>query len=462
MQANRKTQQRRITQVSTASDIQCIRPPKNRVIRREATTEQGKERSTSSDRSLPTAPQATPAQTASSATFIGDRSPSAPHAMSDPSLNTGLRGEKTSGVASSGHDQYRREVQADIPTSFTPSDESLLGGHQQVHIGTCSAIQSGRAVETMSSTTSVDHRLPFVSCTTFASAPHEGPYGQSAADVTSSAGGKLLPANIIIFGESGVGKSSLINMLSGDANASAAVSNQALGCTFETEPYRVTIDEREYVLWDTAGLNEGSKGSVTADEACEKLVDLLKRLRGGVHLLVYVVRGTRLRSIVKINYDIFQRVVFRGQVPIVLVATGLENEDRMEDWWDENGGDMAGNGLQFDGHACVTTTKGKKLKSGDYMLEEEYAQSRDLVRALIKEKCLKKAPVLREEDWKDINKDYADSRTGENGSLMNMLGEGERARRRPGVDLQRSGHGSGSNVNLRAILLLLYELICRL
>ncbi|EIW86070.1 P-loop containing nucleoside triphosphate hydrolase protein, partial [Coniophora puteana RWD-64-598 SS2] len=191
--------------------------------------------------------------------------------------------------------------------------------------------------------------------------------------------------NVIIFGESGVGKSSLINMLSGDDNASAAVSNQALGCTFETEPYRVTIDEREYVLWDTAGLNEGSKGSVTADEACEKLVHLLQQLRGGVHLLVYVVRGTRLRSIVKINYDIFQRVVFRGQVPIVLVATGLENEDRMENWWDENGGDLAGNGLQFDGHACVTTTKGKRLKSGEHMLEEEYAQSRDLVRALIKE-----------------------------------------------------------------------------
>ncbi|EIW86109.1 P-loop containing nucleoside triphosphate hydrolase protein, partial [Coniophora puteana RWD-64-598 SS2] len=190
--------------------------------------------------------------------------------------------------------------------------------------------------------------------------------------------------NVIIFGESGVGKSSLVNMLSSDDNALAAVSNQALGCTFETEPYQVTIDEREYVLWDTAGLNEGSKGSVSADEACEKLVDLLKQLKGGVHLLVYVVRGTRFRRIIKINYDIFQRVVFRGQVPIVLVATGLENEESMEKWWDENKDDLADNELYFKDHACVTTTKGKISKSGEHIFEEEYDLSKALARLLVK------------------------------------------------------------------------------
>ncbi|EIW86101.1 hypothetical protein CONPUDRAFT_68706 [Coniophora puteana RWD-64-598 SS2] len=281
------------------------------------------------DRSLPTAPQPTPTHTASSTVFIDDPSSSASHDTTVSPLYAAMRNEKAVDIVSSGHDQCEGEVRSGIPASFAPSDKSLPAEPQQKPLRFCSTIP-GQAAETMSSTASIDHRLPFVPSATFASAPHEGPYGQSAVDVTSSGDSKLPPANVIIFGESGVGKSSLINMLSGDANASAAVSNQALGCTFETEPYQVTIDERNYVLWDTAGLNEGSKGSVTAHEACEKLVDLLKQLKGGVHLLMYVVRGTRLRSIVKINYDIFQRVVFRGQVPIVLVATGLENEDRME------------------------------------------------------------------------------------------------------------------------------------
>jgi len=274
-----------------------------------------------------------------------------------------------------------------------------------------------------------------------------GPHDQKFL-AASSVGGKLPSANVIIFGESGVGKSSLVNMLSNDDNALAAVSNQALGCTFETEPYRVTIAERDYVLWDTAGLNEGSKGSVTADDACEKLVELLKQLQGGVHLLVYVVRGSRFRSIVKINYDIFQRVVCRGQVPIVLVATGLENEDRMEDWWDDNREDLAANGLVFDGHACVTTTKGKKAMSGEHLFEEEYAQSKDMVRSLVKEKSLRYAPMLREEDWKNVSKEYTHSRMGDGGSLMNMLESRERAgkrQHRPGL-LARAGAKAGAYV----------------
>jgi len=181
--------------------------------------------------------------------------------------------------------------------------------------------------------------------------------------------------NVIIFGESGVGKSSLVNMLSEGAVEPAAVSNQALGCTFETQRYNVTLGDREYILWDTAGLNEGSKGTVSEEKACEKLVELLQQLKGGVNLLVYVLRGNRFRGIVRINYEIFQRVVCQRKVPIVLVVTGLENESPMETWWEENKEDLEANGLHFAGHACVTTTKGKRMKSGERVFEEEYAQN---------------------------------------------------------------------------------------
>ena len=197
-------------------------------------------------------------------------------------------------------------------------------------------------------------------------------YTQSAEDA----------ANVIIFGETGVGKSSLINMMTGTACAS--VSSAAVGCTFESVPYDAELSGRKYCLWDTVGLNEGEQGNVSADRAIETLQELVMNLQsGGVGLLVYCIRGSRLRDIVKINYDIFHKVICGGQVPIVIVVTGLENEDNMEDWWVDNAVDFDDRGMHFAGHACVTTAKGKIMKDGRHMFEEEYNQSVQLVRDLI-------------------------------------------------------------------------------
>ncbi len=49
--------------------------------------------------------------------------------------------------------------------------------------------------------------------------------------------------NVIIFGETGVGKSSLINMIAG--TPSAAISSSAIGCTFESVGYSRAQRRRE-------------------------------------------------------------------------------------------------------------------------------------------------------------------------------------------------------------------------
>jgi len=196
--------------------------------------------------------------------------------------------------------------------------------------------------------------------------------------------------NVIIFGETGVGKSSLINMIAG--TESAAVSSGAIGCTFESVPNEVELSGRKYRLWDTAGLNEGEHGNISGDRAIQNLQRLVQNLQyGGVGLLVYCIRGSRLRDIVKINYDLFYKIVCGAKVPIVIVATGLENEDDMEDWWADNVQDFHDRGMHFAGHACITATKGKVLKNGEHMFEEEYNMSVKLVRDLIVAYSLEKS-----------------------------------------------------------------------
>lgn len=194
--------------------------------------------------------------------------------------------------------------------------------------------------------------------------------------------------NVIIFGETGVGKSSIINMIAGAA--SAAVSNAAIGCTFESVPYDVELSGCKYRLWDTAGLNEGEHGNVAADRAIENLRVLVEGLKDrGVSLLVYCIRGSRLRDIVKVNYDLFYKVICSGEVPIVVVVTGLENEEDMENWWKDNAEDFDRQGMIFSGHACITATRGKVTTSGQYMFEEEYNLSVKLVQEVIVAHCAK-------------------------------------------------------------------------
>ncbi|KAF9444442.1 hypothetical protein P691DRAFT_807355 [Macrolepiota fuliginosa MF-IS2] len=202
--------------------------------------------------------------------------------------------------------------------------------------------------------------------------------------------------NIILFGETGVGKSSIVNMLS--ERDRATVSNDVTGCTFGSVEYSIDIDSVEYVLWDTAGLNEGEAGSVPGDQALRNLRDLVWKLNEGVSLLVYCIRGTRYRDILKVNYDLFTDIICQKKVPVVVVVTGLENEERMDDWWDDNKTDLSRHGVKFEDYACVTTTRGKKNKQDIYLFQKEYEISKDAVRRLISENCPQRAVRIADSD----------------------------------------------------------------
>jgi len=171
--------------------------------------------------------------------------------------------------------------------------------------------------------------------------------------------------NIVIFGKAGSGKSSVINAIA--QRQLAETSSNATGCTPRYQGHEIEISGESFVLFDTAGLDEGTGGTVPAAEAEAKLKSLLRELTGprsnGIGLLVYCVGcgkdSGRISSLLR-NYNRVYSMICRKKVPIVVVVTGLESyEPNMESWWSANKDKFAECGMDFKDHACVTTLDNK-------------------------------------------------------------------------------------------------------
>ncbi|KAG0704674.1 P-loop containing nucleoside triphosphate hydrolase protein [Suillus ampliporus] len=191
------------------------------------------------------------------------------------------------------------------------------------------------------------------------------------------------PRNVVLWGESGVGKSSLINLIMG--RDVAKTSPDALACTINTAPFEVMIGGQCFRLWDTAGLNEGSEGAVPAPVAARNLTVFLRGLNQGegVHLLVYCVRGTRVTKALRTNYQTFSSVIGDSKVPTVIVATCLEDlRPEMAEWWNRNKDQLAKYGMHFSGYACVTTLSGEQQD-----IRQRRAQSYEDICKLLLDHC---------------------------------------------------------------------------
>ena len=195
--------------------------------------------------------------------------------------------------------------------------------------------------------------------------------------------------NIIIFGEAGTGKSSVINMILG--HDKAKVSNGLRGETFKSTSYPIKLDGKTYNLHDTVGLGEHSRGTVDSAKAAKNLYRLLTVLSnsGGVNLLVFVIKcGQRLTQTMHKNYTLFHDGFCNSKVPIVIVVTCCENVEPMDTWWIDNERLFTQARMPFNGHACVCAFKGGKTKQGDYRNEDLVEKSVGVVQQLIVLSCM--------------------------------------------------------------------------
>ncbi|CAF3259075.1 unnamed protein product [Rotaria socialis] len=181
--------------------------------------------------------------------------------------------------------------------------------------------------------------------------------------------------NVIIFGESGVGKSALINQIF-DKNVVEA-SNSAVGCTIISAKVSGTLKEYPHLkfnVYDTAGLSESG--------------------------------GDAFVQIVKLAYSIPNEELCEKRMPCLLVVTKCDNDHPLNTWWNDNE-DIVRKQLKFEfiDCVCVSTLKTTRRIPNDTL--EDYIESRsNLVQAILKCSLSEPMPV---DSWKRTARSYAQS-----------------------------------------------------
>jgi GTPase Era involved in 16S rRNA processing len=207
----------------------------------------------------------------------------------------------------------------------------------------------------------------------------------------------VLTRNVVVFGETGVGKSSVINLMAGQEIAH--ISPDSHRCTLHWTEYQVTFENgNRYTVFDTVGLTNPRLQTgdyLTAFSNAYGLINTLKE-RGGVNLLLFCIRGGRVTATMQSNYRLFFEFLCEEKVPLALVVTNLEREVRMEDWYTRNMGHLEKHNIRSAGHACITAAN---LLDGRH--KNKYEESRSILRRVVEAHCnasMERSPTV-EQGW---------------------------------------------------------------
>ncbi|KAI6156034.1 hypothetical protein EDD17DRAFT_1489955 [Pisolithus thermaeus] len=172
---------------------------------------------------------------------------------------------------------------------------------------------------------------------------------------------------VLVMGETGSGKSSVVNLLVG--TKVAEVSPDARPCTLKTVKYEATIRGRRAQMsvhiWEVRGFNQPVERSKNNPEtALDVDLDLILQANASVDVILFCARGPRLKLT---TTGIFQSVnrVFGEHVTIVPVITSLELETNIEGWWERNSVQVNRIlvGLRGTEHACITGLQGARYEA---------------------------------------------------------------------------------------------------
>lgn len=88
---------------------------------------------------------------------------------------------------------------------------------------------------------------------------------------------------------------------------------------------------------DTVGLHSTSKTADQVDRYASQLMDFLNSQAGNqISLVLFVFRQGRITQDEQDNYQFFVECLCNKLVPVLLVITGAEYEEPLDDWWQRN------------------------------------------------------------------------------------------------------------------------------
>ncbi|KAG2352016.1 hypothetical protein BDR07DRAFT_1616285 [Suillus spraguei] len=185
-------------------------------------------------------------------------------------------------------------------------------------------------------------------------------------------------ANIVLFGQAGAGKSSLINLMAG--KDVARTSSDMKSCTLHWEKYPIQFGNESYNVFDTVGLEEPQLGIAHYLDIVENAYTLIQDLekQDNIDLLLFCMRAGRLTTTLQTNYRLFHEFLCDKKVPVVVVITYLETEiGEMNAWWERNADIFRDREVHVAGHACITAIKGNYPR--------RYEESRTTIHKIVKE-----------------------------------------------------------------------------
>lgn len=290
---------------------------------------------------------------------------------------------------------FQSSSQALVPSTSQagPSTPSTHGGSkvllpQNLLVGEVQKSHQGASLETCDATETVvsDHTIrPTPRTISLRTESHHASATKRSSSTMASTLFESIsgPLNVLVFGQTGVGKSAIINLILGQD--AAQTSPDAETCTLKHTSYEICLKDRYFKIWEVSSIKSmGFFRTLSLESRLKKRTTHLHRDNRGIHLLLYCMRGSRSQKALASDYTNITNAVgsTAGCIPVAAVVTCLEDYPKnMDDWWTTNKKNLEDLGMKFSGYACVTSLPEGPSASQHMRLRR--LQSQQAIRGLI-------------------------------------------------------------------------------